>query len=289
VLSPVPAHARFVVFELTTPLHDPKPALSALREQLEMKRSIVGLGAPLLEAMRKPLEGLHAFPAIAGPGVSVPSTQGALCAVLHGDDPGELLHRSRGIEHVLAPAFVPTEIVDAFTYAGGRDLTGYEDGTENPKADAAIAAAIMQGRGVGLDGGSFLSVQRWAHDLSAFEKRSRVQQDHIVGRSFETNEELADAPASAHTKRAAQETFDPPAFMLRRSMAFATAQEQGLVFVAYGASLQPFEQVLHRMLGLEDGVVDALFQFTKPRTGGHYFCPPLYNGRLELSMLGLAR
>ena len=35
------------------------------------------------------------------------------------------------------------EIRDAFKYAGGRDLSGYEDGTENPTGDAAISAAIV--------------------------------------------------------------------------------------------------------------------------------------------------
>jgi putative iron-dependent peroxidase len=41
------------------------------------------------------------------------------------------------------------------------------------------------------------------------------------------------------------------------------------------------------MSGLEDGIVDALFVFSRPTTGGYYWCPPLKDGRLDLRILGL--
>jgi putative iron-dependent peroxidase len=75
--------------------------------------------------------------------------------------------------------------------------------------------------------------------------------------------------------------------MLRRSMASVTADASGFYFVAYGESLDRYEAVLRRMLGLDDGVVDALFTFTQARSGGYYFCPPLREGRLDLRALGL--
>ena len=102
-----------------------------------------------------------------------------------------------------------------------------------------------------------------------------------------SNEELPDAPASAHVKRTAQESFDPPAFMLRRSLPWGGAGEQGLYFVAYGATLDAFERALGRMAGREDGVVDALLSFTRALSGGYYWCPPLREGRLDLSRLGI--
>ena len=88
-------------------------------------------------------------------------------------------------------------------------------------------------------------------------------------------------------KRAAQESYDPPAFMVRRSMPWATEAAQGLEFIAYGASLDAYEHVLRRMLGLEDGVVDALFSFSRPITGGYYWCPPVTDARLDLRALGV--
>ena len=86
-------------------------------------------------------------------------------------------------------------------------------------------------------------------------------------------------------KRTAQESFEPPAFMLRRSMPWSGADRHGLLFVAYGADLDRYERVLRRMVGLEDGVADALFRFSRPVTGGYYWCPPVKASRLDLSRL----
>ena len=52
------------------------------------------------------------------------------------------------------------------------------------------------------------------------------------------------------------DSFDPPAFMVRRSMPWGTVKEHGLYFVAYGASLDAYERALTRMVGAEDGIVD---------------------------------
>lgn len=128
-------------------------------------------------------------------------------------------------------------------------------------------------------------MQRWVHDLRRIEALPREGRDAVIGRHYEGDDEIADAPPSAHVKRAEQEAYDPPAFMLRRSMPWADATGQGLEFVAYGASLDPFERVLRRMVGLEDGVVDALFSFSRPITGGYYWCPPLRDGRLDVAWL----
>jgi putative iron-dependent peroxidase len=110
----------------------------------------------------------------------------------------------------------------------------------------------------------------------------------MIGRGIDNNEELDDAPLSAHVKRTAQEEFEPEAYMVRRSMPWATAQAQGLEFIAYGGSLDPFEQVLRRMAGLDDGITDALFTFSRPVTGGYYWCPPVQSGRLDVSHLMMA-
>jgi putative iron-dependent peroxidase len=104
----------------------------------------------------------------------------------------------------------------------------------------------------------------------------------MIGRQRDTNEELDDAPASAHVKRSAQESFDPEAFLVRRSMPWTNSNEQGLEYIAYSHSLDAFEQILRRMLGLEDGIVDALFRFSTPITGAYYWCPSIAAGKLDL-------
>jgi putative iron-dependent peroxidase len=146
---------------------------------------------------------------------------------------------------------------------------------------------FVDGRGEGLDGSSFVAVQQWVHDLDRFESMQQQERDHVIGRRLSDNEEIDDAPASAHVKRTAQESFDPEAFIFRRSMPWADDCREGLVFVAFGNSLAAFEALLKRMVGAEDGIVDALFRFTRPVTGNYYWCPPAVDGRLDLRALGL--
>jgi putative iron-dependent peroxidase len=55
------------------------------------------------------------------------------------------------------------------------------------------------------------------------------------------------------------------------------------------ASLDAFERMMRRMAGLEDGIVDALFSFSRPVTGGYYWCPPAQDATLDLSALLDAR
>ena len=116
---------------------------------------------------------------------------------------------------------------------------------------------------------------------------STEEQDNAIGRHISDNEEFDEAPESAHVKRAAQESFDPEAFVLRRSMPWVDGMDGGLIFVAFGKSFDAFEAILNRMMGNEDGIVDGLFGFTKPISGAYYWCPPVKESRLDLSQLGL--
>ena len=79
----------------------------------------------------------------------------------------------------------------------------------------------------------------------------------------------------------------PTAFIVRRSMPWADACQAGLVFVAFGNSFDAFDALLRRMVGAEDGIVDALFTFTRPISGSYFWCPPMKNGRLDLRAVGL--
>jgi putative iron-dependent peroxidase len=102
-----------------------------------------------------------------------------------------------------------------------------------------------------------------------------------------TMKRCADAPASAHVKRTAQESCEPEAFILRRSMPSAKGSRGGLNFVAFGKSFDAFEAQLKRMIGAEDGITDALFQYTRPINGSYFWCPPLQGDRLDFRALGL--
>jgi putative iron-dependent peroxidase len=293
--APVPSQGRYLFFSL-------KQA-DALRQGLQQLAPLVdglhvvaGLGPLLVEALGATVPGLREFPALRGPQVSVPSTPTALWCWLRGTDRGKLVHTTRALEKALAPALQLDRVIESFRHGRGpnghgRDLTGYEDGTENPQDAAAEKAALVHRQGAGMNGSSFVAVQQWIHDFDAFEAMDTQAQDHAVGRRRRNNQELDDAPASAHVKRTAQESFTPQAFVLRRSMPWVLEQQAGLMFVAFGKSLDAFEAQMRRMAGLDDGITDALFRISKPVSGAYFWCPPVREGaqgvRLDLRQMGL--
>lgn len=285
ILLPIPAHARYLTYSLDSGA-DPRASLRALRGVADGERVVAGVGESLALALGRDIEGLRAFPAFTGTRLEIPSTPSALWIWVRGADRGELFHCSQRVDRALGPAFQLTHAVDAFRYDTGRDLTGYEDGTENPKGAKARRAALVS-RPRGLEGSSFAAVQQWIHDFRRFDAMPPRQRDNAIGRRRSNNVEIAGAPLSAHVKRTTQESFEPTAFVVRRSMPWADAMRAGLMFVAFGASLDAFEAQLRRMAGLDDGITDALFKFTRPVTGAYFWCPALRQGRLDLGPLGL--
>jgi len=279
--APVPAQARHLFFSLHTPAAL-AGVLDALLLQVDGSRVVAGFGAPLVLALGRSIEGLRAFPQLTA-AVDNPCTQHDLWLWVRGADRGELWLLSQDLEKRLAPAFALVEATDAFRHKSGHDLTGYEDGTENPVEDAAVEAAIVAGDVPGVSGSSFAAFQLWRHDLDCFKALPQAEQDDIIGRRKSDNEELDEAPVSAHVKRTAQESFEPEAFIVRRSMPWADERGAGLAFLAFGHSFDAFEVQLRRMSGLEDGVVDALYRFSRPLTGGYYWCPPMGEAGLDLS------
>jgi putative iron-dependent peroxidase len=273
VLSPVPSAARFLTFILR-PYGDPREVLEGLRESLWDPCVVLGVGAPGLN-----VPGLRPMPLSLR---RFAYTQASLFARVSHSDESDRFDACMALARRLEGAFAVAEEVHAFLYAEGRDLSGFEDGTENPTGARALDAAVVQAGPLGVRGGSFALVQRWVHDLAALEALGREGRNRVIGRDRDTNQELPNAPPSAHIRRTAQEDFDPPAFMLRRSMPYGGVREHGLQFLAFGASLDRFERMLARMNGDEDGVPDALFTFSSAATSGYYFCPPLREGRIDL-------
>ena len=286
ILETIPAHARYLFCQQRLGV-SPRASLQALAKATDGLSMVVGIGASLARTLETSVSGLTTFKGVTGALVKLPSTPVDLLVWLRGSDRGALLAYSREIENLLAPAFSVESITDAFNHDGGKDLTGYEDGTENPTGGEALTVALVPKGNGAPEGSSFLALQRWRHQFAVFEAMPRQQQDHTYGRERIGNEELDDAPESAHVKRTAQEDFDPEAFVLRRSMPWSQGNEGGLVFTAFGHSFEAFEALLRRMSGAEDGIVDALFSFTAPETGCYFWCPPLHNGQLDLRALGL--
>jgi len=286
ILDDVPSQSRYLFYSLQDIASLPA-ALTQLQAAADGNNTIVGIGSSTLNALNIEIPGMRSFPAITGPGIDIPSTPYALMIWLRGDDRGELLHRTRTLSQNISEAFQLDDVIEGFRHREGHDLSGYEDGTENPEGEDAINAAFASGLGDSLDGSSFVAVQQWVHELDQFQSHTVEEQDHIIGRRISDNEEIDDAPESAHVKRTAQEDFDPEAFVVRRSMPWSAPDGEGLVFVAFGKSFDAFEALLNRMTGNEDGIVDALFSFTTPITGSYFWCPPIKDKQLNLTKLGI--
>jgi putative iron-dependent peroxidase len=290
ILAAPPRAARYLTFSMAGGLPDARLLRQTLRRlagAIDGDSAVIGLGASVVGALGATIPGLAVFPPFSCAGLDVPSTPAPLWLWLRGGERYDLVHRALAFERLCAPAFQLSLCVDSFTTADSLDLSGYQDGIENPKGDAATAAAIVSDHGPGLDGASFVAVQQWRHDFARIAMLSAREQDLIVGRRKRDHVEIASAPASAHVKRTAQETFTPTAFLLRRSMPWSDGIGAGLQFVAFGRSFAAFEAQLRRMVGEEDGIVDALFAVSRPLTGSYFWCPPMRRRALDLSAVGL--
>lgn len=297
ILQAIPEQARYLTFEIED-AEAIRPALVRLQALVDGDRTVLALGNSLFSALSLSVPGLTDAPQIAGSLVPLPERAMNLLLWLRGEDRGELLHRTRALSAALAPAFKMSQCIEAFRHGEGRDLTGYLDGTENPVGEAleiagfvsaaqsqALLAEQPPGMADAMYGSSFMAVQHWVHDLSQFEARSQDERDLTIGRRISDNEEIEEAPAQAHTKRAEQESYSPEAFLLRRSMPWIAGANAGLVFASFSHSQRGFEVILQRMSGADDGIVDALFSFSTPLFGSFLWCPGMRGGKPDLRLL----
>lgn len=277
--------ARYLTFSINDN-SSAAAALKALSEAIDPTETVVGLGQSCIAVLGSNISDLKIMPAQCGDGFEIPSIPEALWIWIRGNDRGEIFHRCHKIEKILSSAFAVTSVVDSFQYDENRDMSGYVDGTENPVGTDAVDAAIIKSSEQGLKGSSFVAVQQWLHNFDTLDHMTTQEKDNAIGRHISDNEEF-DAPKSAHVKRSAQEDFEPEAFMLRRSMPWVDGLDGGLMFVSFVHTLDAFEAIMDRMIGKDDGVVDALFKFTRPINGAYYWCPPVKDGKLDLSALGI--
>jgi putative iron-dependent peroxidase len=134
--------------------------------------------------------------------------------------------------------------------------------------DAADLATISEGRPGA--GGSILLLQKWAHDTSAWESLAVARQEQVIGRTKDKSVELDDKPSDSHVARTDQDQFGK---IFRRNMPYGTIADHGTMFVGFSADQRPLATMLEKMVGLDDGVRDALTRYTQALTGAYYFVP----------------
>jgi porphyrinogen peroxidase len=217
------------------------------------------------------------FDAIVGvDGFTVPADQHDLWLWFHGAGPDSVFRVARAAALALRPAATVASEQPTFTYLSGQDLTGFEDGTENPRVDEAPSViAIPEGQPCA--GGSIVLLQRWVHDLDGFEKLELADREKVIGRTLQGSVELpedVDAPR-AHIRRVViDDDHGNELEVFRRSTAFGGVQEHGLQFLAFSADRARLLRMLQRMAGAEDGVRDQLTEFSTPTGSAWYVAPP---------------
>lgn len=169
------------------------------------------------------------------------------------------------------------EQIRGFRYLDGRDLTGFVDGTENPKGLHKMEVAIVGDEDPDFSGGSYIHVQRYRHDMTRWQGLAVRHQEQIIGRTKEDDIEFAsaDKAAFAHTKRTSlKDAEGNPIEILRQSMPYGDMKVQGLYFVSCAKSPKPFRLMLESMIyGDENGEYDKLLDYTSAETGAAFFAP----------------
>lgn len=164
-----------------------------------------------------------------------------------------------------------------FTYRGGRDITGFVDGTANPPPRRAPDVALVPPGQPG-QGGSHVLTMRWVHHLAAFHQLPAEEQERVIGRTKQDSAELspAEKPPTAHIARVEIECEGEELEIYRRSVPYGTVKEHGLNFLAFSAEPSRYERMLARMFGTSgDGQHDHLTDFSHPVSGAYYFAPSL--------------
>jgi porphyrinogen peroxidase len=202
-------------------------------------------------------------------GFVMPATQHDALVWLSGSAYDIVFDMARSVVRTLAASAALREETSSWSYQHDRDLTGFIDGSENPTLLDAPAEALLP-EGVAGAGGSVLLLQKWQHQVTAWEALSVEQQERIMGRTKRDSVELENKAPDSHVARTDQDTFG---HIFRRNMPYGSVDDHGTVFVGFSADQRRLSGMLNSMAGLVTGQRDALTRFTVPLTGSYYFVP----------------
>jgi putative iron-dependent peroxidase len=223
---------------------------------------------------------LHPFRALTGPRHTAPATPGDLLLHIRANRMDLCFEFAAQVMRRLSGAVEVADEVQGFRYFDERDLIGFVDGTESPGGAAGIDAAI-----VGADddpdfaGGSYVIVQKYLHDIPAWNALTVEEQERAVGRSKLDDIELPDdvKPANSHV---ALNTITGPdgtqRAIVRANMPFGNPGqgEFGTYYIGYCATPAVTEQMLQNMfIGSPPGNTDRILDFSTAVTGGLFFAP----------------
>ena len=185
---------------------------------------------------------------------------------------------ARQIMARLEGAVSTADEVHGFRYFDQRDLLGFVDGTENPTGSAADYAVFIGDEDPAFSGGSYVIVQKYLHNLKAWNALPTEAQEGIMGRTKVSDIELDDSvkPTSAHNALTVIEENGVEIKILRDNMPFGRPGhgEFGTYFIGYSRSPRTIEQMLENMfIGRPPGNYDRILDFSTAVTGSLFFVP----------------
>jgi putative iron-dependent peroxidase len=290
-VTPSPTVPQLGIFALGTASHaylefdlhggaDPRALVGALADLREPRTTIggvnlvIGLRPELWrelqpDGMPDDLTGFNR-PVTGADGFTMPATQHDAVLWLAGSAYDVVFDTSREAIGALGAVARVAHETSSWPYRHDRDLTGFIDGTENPSLAEAPEVALI-GQGSPGAGGSVLLLQRWSHDVQAWESLPQTDQEQVMGRTKDDSTELENKPDTSHVARNDQDEFG---HVFRRNMPYGTVTDHGTMFVGFAAARAPLQRMLESMAGV-DGPRDALTRYTTPVSGAYYFVPPL--------------
>ncbi|EMF28904.1 hypothetical protein H114_11306 [Streptomyces gancidicus BKS 13-15] len=292
VLSPLTSAAIFLVVTIDSGGEDTVRDLLAdvasleravgFRAQPEGRLSCVtGIGSEawdrLFSGARPAL--LHPFQEVDGPVHRAVATPGDLLFHIRAARLDLCFALATEIMGRLRGAVTPQDEVHGFKYFDERDMLGFVDGTENPTGAAARRAVLVGDEDPAFAGGSYVVVQKYLHDLDAWQGLSVEAQERAIGRRKTTGVELSDdvKPADSHVALTSVTGPDGSDLeILRDNMPFGSVgrEEFGTYFIGYARTPEVTETMLERMfLGTASAPHDRILDFSTAVTGSLFFTP----------------
>ncbi|CAL8477574.1 Dyp-type peroxidase [Caballeronia sp. S22] len=178
----------------------------------------------------------------------------------------------------LGDAVTVVDEVHGFRYFDLRDMVGFVDGTENLSGKSAARYTIIDEEDPDFAGGSYVIVQKYLHNLDAWNGLTVEQQEKIIGREKLSDVELDESikPSCSHSSLTTIDDNGKEVKILRHNMAFGRpgAKEFGTYFIGYARTPAPIEQMMENMfVGRPPGNYDRLLDYSRAVTGGLFFVP----------------
>jgi len=236
----------------------------------------IGHDAWLRLGLPKPLpKELENFQPVIGAKHSAVATTGDLHFHIKGSGPAICFDMAAAITDVLHTVADCVEEIHGFRYWDGRSILGFVDGTENPHGKERVEFGLIGQEDAAYENGSYLFVQKYMHNLDAWNALPVEEQEKVIGRTKDRDIEMPDTikPANSHSALA---NIGDDKKVVRDNMPFGSVSGSGMgtYFICYASTFSTVQEMLRNMfIGKPEGNYDRILDFSTARTGTLFFVP----------------